>query len=90
MSVSSECCVLSGSRLCVGLIARLGESYQRRVSECNREASKMKRPWPTSDTCVIERKICRPIDETLGVANFINILNLNTLSGNFKCRGYTT
>jgi len=30
MAVSCECCVLSGSGLCVGLITRPGESYQER------------------------------------------------------------
>jgi len=28
MDVSSECCVLSGTGLCVGLITRLEESYR--------------------------------------------------------------
>jgi coenzyme F420-reducing hydrogenase gamma subunit len=47
MSVSCECCVLSGRGLCVGLITRPEESYRVRcVSECDREASTMRRPWP--------------------------------------------
>jgi hypothetical protein len=48
MSVSRECCVLSGRGLCVGLITRPEESYRMcGVSECDREASTMRRPWPT-------------------------------------------
>jgi len=38
MSVSCECCVLSG--LCIGLITRPEESYQCGVCQCDREASK--------------------------------------------------
>jgi hypothetical protein len=48
MSVSCECCVLSGRGLCVGLITRLKESYRMcGVSECDREALATRRPWPT-------------------------------------------
>jgi hypothetical protein len=47
-SVCSECCVLSGGGLCVGLITRPEESYRVWVSECEREASIMRRPWPTT------------------------------------------
>jgi hypothetical protein len=48
MSVSCECCVLSGTGLWVGLITRPEESYRTWcVSECDREASIMRRPWPT-------------------------------------------
>jgi hypothetical protein len=48
MSVSCECCVLSGTGLCVELITRPEESYGLWcVSECDREASIMRRPWPT-------------------------------------------
>jgi hypothetical protein len=47
MSLSCECCVLSGRGLCVGLITRPEESYRVWcVSECDREASKMRRSWP--------------------------------------------
>jgi hypothetical protein len=47
LSVSGECCVLSGRGLCVGLITRPEESYPVRcVSECDREAPIMRRPWP--------------------------------------------
>jgi hypothetical protein len=49
MSVSCECCVLSGRGLCVELISRAEESYRKcGVSECDRKASKMRRPWPTA------------------------------------------
>jgi hypothetical protein len=48
MSVSCECCVLSGRGLCVGPITRPEESYRLwYVSECDREASIIRRPWPT-------------------------------------------
>jgi hypothetical protein len=41
MSVSCECCVLSGKGLCDELIARPEESYRVcDVSECDGEASK--------------------------------------------------
>jgi hypothetical protein len=57
MSVCCECCVLSGRGLCVGLITRPGESY-RVWRVCDREASIMRRPWPTGGCCVIgENKI---------------------------------
>jgi hypothetical protein len=41
MSVSCECCVLSGRGLCDGLVPRPEESYRVGVSKkCAREASK--------------------------------------------------
>jgi hypothetical protein len=46
MAISCECCVLSGRGLCVGLIARPEES-DCAVPECDREASKMRRPRST-------------------------------------------
>jgi hypothetical protein len=47
MSVFCECCVL-GRGLCVGLITHPEESYRMcGVSECDREALTMRRPWPT-------------------------------------------
>jgi hypothetical protein len=52
MSVSCECCVLSGRGLCVGLITRLEESYRVWcVSECDREDSIMMRPCPIRGFC---------------------------------------
>jgi hypothetical protein len=53
MFVSCELCMLSGTGLCDGLITRPEES--NRVSECDREASIMRRPWPTNDCCVMEK-----------------------------------
>jgi coenzyme F420-reducing hydrogenase gamma subunit len=47
MSVSCECCVLSSRVFCVGLITRPEESYRLWCLECDREASIMRRPWPT-------------------------------------------
>jgi hypothetical protein len=48
MSVSCECCALSGRGLCFGPIPRPEESYRLWcVSECDREGSTMKRPCPT-------------------------------------------
>ena len=47
MSVSCECCVLSGEVLCDGPITRPEESYRLCcVTECDLETSKMRRPWP--------------------------------------------
>jgi hypothetical protein len=57
MSVSCECCVLSGRGLCVGPIARPEESYtQCGVSECDHDAWMMRRPWPTRNCCAIGKK----------------------------------
>jgi hypothetical protein len=51
MPVCSECCVLSGRGLCVGPITRPEQSYRVWcVSECDREASRMRRPWPTRNS----------------------------------------
>ena len=41
MSVSYECCLLSGIGLCVRIPTKRG------VSECDREASITRSPWPT-------------------------------------------
>ena len=47
MSVSCNCCVLSGRRLCVGLITRPEESNRMCcVIVCDLETSWMSRPWP--------------------------------------------
>jgi hypothetical protein len=54
MSVSFECCLLSGRGLCVWLITHPEEFYKVWcVSECDREASIMRRPWPTRGCCAI-------------------------------------
>jgi len=48
MSVSCECCVLSGRGLCDGLITHPEEFYRLWwVVECDLETSRMRRPWPT-------------------------------------------
>jgi hypothetical protein len=55
MSVSCGCSVLSGRGLCVWLIPRLEESYRVCcVSECDHEASIIRRP--SSGCCAIGRK----------------------------------
>jgi L-aminopeptidase/D-esterase-like protein len=55
MSVSCDCCVLSGRGLCVGLITRPEESpTECGVSECDCEASIMRRPWHTGGCCAME------------------------------------
>jgi len=48
MPVSCECCVLSSKSFCDGPITRLEESHRGGTSECYREASAMRRPWPTT------------------------------------------
>jgi hypothetical protein len=41
----------------VGLITHPEESYRMWcVSECDREAPIMRRPWPTGGCCAIEKK----------------------------------
>ena len=40
------CCVLSGRGLCDGLITLTENFNECGVSECDREASIMSRPWP--------------------------------------------
>jgi hypothetical protein len=46
--------VLSGRGLCDGLITRPEESYRLWcVSECDREASIMRGPWPTGGSCAM-------------------------------------
>jgi hypothetical protein len=57
MSVFCECCVLSGTGLCVGLITRPEDSYRVWLSESDREASIM-RPWTTRGCCARGREGC--------------------------------
>ena len=52
MPVCCECCVLSGRGLCDELIAPTGCG----MTECDRKASIMRRPWPTSGCCATETK----------------------------------
>jgi len=57
MSVSCECFVLSGRGLCDGLISRPGEPYRVGcLTECDHEASTIRRPWPTEGCCAMGKK----------------------------------
>jgi hypothetical protein len=47
MSVSCDCCVLSGRGLCVGLITRPEGPTAYGGFECDHKSSIMRRPWPT-------------------------------------------
>ena len=60
--VSFQGCVLSGRGLCVGL-----SSTDCGVSECDREASKMRKPWPTGG--------CRAMTKKLLVLRYVNLLH---------------
>jgi len=52
LSVSFECCVLSGRGLCDGPVTRQEESYRMWcVVVCDIETSWMRRPWPTGGCC---------------------------------------
>jgi hypothetical protein len=57
MSVSYECCVLSGRGLCVGLITRPESRTECGVSECDHEASIIRKFWPTRGCCTMKKKI---------------------------------
>jgi hypothetical protein len=56
MSVSCECCVLSGRGLCVGLITRPEECRPTKcgVSECDDESSITRKLCPTRDCWAME------------------------------------
>jgi hypothetical protein len=56
MSVSCECCVLSGIGLCDELITRPESPTECGVPECDREVSIMRRPWPTRGCCTMGKK----------------------------------
>jgi hypothetical protein len=56
MSVSYECCVLSGRGLCVGLITRPESHIECGVSECDLEASVISKFWPTNGYCAMKKK----------------------------------
>jgi hypothetical protein len=52
MSVSCECCLLSGKGLCDGPIPRPEESFFLWcVIMCDQEISSTRRPWPASGSC---------------------------------------
>ena len=60
MSVSCECCVLSGGGLCDGLITRPEESYHfvcACVCVCDLETSRIRRSWPALGCSIREKKI---------------------------------
>ena len=58
MSVFRECFVLSSRGFCVGLITLPEESYTEcGVSECVREYSTMRRPWPTGGCRGLKRRV---------------------------------
>ena len=64
MSVSCECCVLSGRGLCNGLITHPEESYRLWcVVVCDLETSRMRRPWPTGGCCAKRRRIMQLNDK---------------------------
>jgi len=52
MSVSCECCVLSGRVLWNELITRPNESYRLWCDVCDLESSWLRRPWPTGGALV--------------------------------------
>jgi hypothetical protein len=52
MSVSCECCVLSGRGLCVGLITR-----PRSPTDCDRESSIIRRSWPAGGCCAMQKEM---------------------------------
>jgi hypothetical protein len=52
MSVTCECCVLSGRGLFLGLITRPESPTECGVSECDGKVSIMKSPWPTRDLTI--------------------------------------
>jgi hypothetical protein len=56
MSVSCGCCVLSGRGFCVELITRPQESCECGVSECDRQASIMRRTSPTRGCYAMKKK----------------------------------
>jgi hypothetical protein len=59
MSVCCECCVLSGRYLCVQT-----SPTECGVSECDREASIMRGPWPTGGCYTTGKKsdsVCNSI-----------------------------
>jgi hypothetical protein len=57
MSVSSECCMLSGRSLCDGPIPRPEESYQLYcVIVCDLQTSRTRWPWPTLGCCARNKK----------------------------------
>ena len=60
MSVSCECCMLSGRGLCDGPISRPEKSYRLRcVSLCVIWKFQVRRPWPPLGCSVRDKTFCR-------------------------------
>jgi hypothetical protein len=57
MFVSYGCCVVSGRGLYVGPITCPERPAECGVSECDREASIKRRPWPKGGCCAMEKVI---------------------------------
>ena len=55
MSVSCDFCALSGRRPASGCSPVQRNPTESGVSVCDREVSKMRRPWPTSGLCTMEK-----------------------------------
>jgi len=55
MSVSCDCCVLSGRGLCDGLITRQRSPTDCGVSECDRKASIMRWPCIIRGSCAMRK-----------------------------------
>jgi hypothetical protein len=54
--VSVACCPVEVSASGSSLVQR--SPTESGVSECNREASIMRRPWPTTGCCVMKKSVC--------------------------------
>ena len=67
--VCCECCVLSGLLLCVGLITRPEDGCD--VSERDREAAVMRRPWPTRGSSAMKENAYRELGR-LFIYNYTN------------------
>ena len=84
MSVSCECCVLSGRGLCFEPITSPEESYRVWcVSACDRETSTMRWPWPTGGCFIteeiklkisfgVEAESCEPLKSCYGTIMVIS------------------
>ena len=79
LSVSCEGYVLSGRGLCVGLITCPEESY-RVWCVCDREASIMRRPWPTRGRSVTNKIIISKSTDILKKRLIIQAVKTASLS----------
>jgi hypothetical protein len=64
---SCECCVLSGGQPCIWLLHCPEESYRCGASECDGEASIMRRPCPTRGCSVIKTYLSFKISKYLTI-----------------------